>query len=81
LIQHTFALDHGSQNELACQTCHPTTYQDNTCYTCHDHTPEETVKQHQSVRVSAEALAQCAGCHPTGRPGEAVASPEEGGTQ
>lgn len=81
LIQHTFALDHGKQGELACQTCHPANYQGFTCYTCHDHTPEETLKQHQKVNVSAEALAQCAGCHPTGGPGEAETPLVQGARQ
>lgn len=81
LTRHTFALDHGSQGDLTCQTCHPASYQAFTCYTCHDHTLEGTTKQHQSLNLPADALAQCARCHPTGKAGEAKNLTTQGGAQ
>ena len=51
LTRHTFELDHGSEGKLACETCHTTTYAENTCYGCHDHTEEqmETVHLEQDI--------------------------------
>jgi len=66
LVQHTFPLDHGSSGDLACQSCHVDTYAEYTCYTCHEHQPEETAKKHLEEGISTEELVQCAQCHPTG---------------
>lgn len=79
LIQHTFILDHGGQGDVSCQTCHPNSYAETTCYACHDHTPEETASQHQDLNLSTDELLQCARCHPTGQSGEAKKIEAEGG--
>lgn len=68
LTKHTFALDHGG-DQLACQTCHATSYADYTCYGCHDHQPAEMEEVH--IAVGAAEFENCALCHPTGEPGEA----------
>ena len=68
LTRHTFLLDHGDEGQVACQTCHITSYSEHTCYECHDHTPEQMADAHAQEDIYE--LEQCAGCHPTGQPGE-----------
>ncbi len=65
--EHRFPLDHGSSQESSCQTCHSESYAQYTCYGCHEHTPEETVREHQEEGIAPEKLADCATCHPSGR--------------
>jgi len=70
LTRHTFRLDHGTDQQLACQTCHTDSYSENTCYGCHDHQLEEMQDVH-----AAEGMLKidtCIECHPTGEPGEAT---------
>ena len=70
LTRHTFALDHGGEEQVACETCHIETYAKNDCYACHDHQPDEMLTVHE-----AEAIFEfndCLACHPTGAPGEAL---------
>ena len=69
LTRHTFALDHGGEGKVACQTCHTTTYSENTCYGCHDHhTEEQMITVHAELDITE--IANCVSCHPTGEPGE-----------
>ncbi len=68
LTRHTFALDHGGDGKVACQTCHTTTYSENTCYGCHDHTEEQMVTVHAELDI--DEIANCVSCHPTGEAGE-----------
>jgi mono/diheme cytochrome c family protein len=68
LTRHTFLLDHGDEGQVACQTCHTASYSGYTCYECHDHTPEGMADVHTQEGIYE--LEPCAGCHPTGRPGE-----------
>ncbi|HSV85808.1 MAG TPA: cytochrome c3 family protein [Levilinea sp.] len=67
LLQHTFSLDHGEGGDLTCQTCHVDTYSEYTCYSCHEHQPEDMAKKHLEEGISAQELIECAACHPTGR--------------
>jgi len=69
LSRHTFELDHGSEGNVACETCHVDTYADHTCYQCHDHQPEQMQQVHADQLIFA--IDDCVQCHPTGRPGEA----------
>jgi mono/diheme cytochrome c family protein len=65
LTKHTFPLDHGG-DQLACQTCHVTTYASYTCYGCHDHEP--TAMEAVHFETEPAELEACAACHPTGEP-------------
>ena len=68
LTRHTFRLDHGGEGEVACETCHVEKYIENTCYECHDHTPEEMLDIHENEGIFD--YANCIACHPTGGEGE-----------
>ena len=68
LTRHTFALDHGGEGKVACETCHTTTYSEHTCYGCHDHTEAEMETIHAELNITE--IATCVTCHPTGEPGE-----------
>ena len=70
LRKHIFQLTHGSQQPVDCAVCHPKTYQEYTCYGCHDHQLSGISQSHTRARVSAADLPNCAGCHPTGAKGE-----------
>jgi len=72
LRHHVFYLDHGSTERLACQTCHVETYTSVSCYGCHDHQPAEMRSLHIEKGVAAQEIDNCAQCHPTGQPGEAL---------
>jgi hypothetical protein len=64
LTQHTFSINHGSDIDLECTTCHINNYADNTCYGCHDHQPDEMEQLHTDEGITD--YENCAGCHPTG---------------
>jgi len=66
LHAHTFALGHGGKGEVDCKTCHPSTYAAYTCYTCHDHQPDEIKASHARLNLSPERLAACTDCHMNG---------------
>ncbi len=70
LTKHIFPLDHGSEEQLACQTCHVVNYFEHDCYQCHDHEPEPMEVIHLDEGIAD--LANCAQCHPTGAEGEAA---------
>ena len=70
LTKHTFPLTHGSEEQLACQTCHVVNYYEHDCYQCHDHEPEPMETVHLAEGITD--LANCAQCHPTGVEGEAA---------
>jgi hypothetical protein len=71
LSQHIFPLDHGSQGEIPCQTCHvENVYVNYTCYGCHEHTPIEIEPEHLEEGISLEELAACVDCHPSGEEAE-----------
>lgn len=67
LHEHLFPIDHGADTLSDCQTCHVSTYAEYTCYGCHEHEPAEIQEEHVEEGISIEELADCAGCHPTGR--------------
>ena len=71
LLRHTFPLEHGGEGQVACQTCHLTTYGAYTCYGCHDHKPAAIEASH--IEAGATEFEACVTCHPTGAPGEAAA--------
>jgi hypothetical protein len=66
LHAHTFPLDHGSQADVPCQSCHPNNYLTYTCYACHDHQAQEIAASHAKVGIAAVDLPNCSKCHPTG---------------
>lgn len=70
LTRHTFALDHGSEGQVTCETCHVETYAENNCYACHDHQPDEMLTVHEAEAIFE--LDDCVACHSTGAPGEAL---------
>lgn len=72
LLLHTFDIRHGSDDVVACETCHQQYYTEITCYGCHDHQPVETIAEHFAVGEYGD-LSDCASCHPTGAAGEAAA--------
>lgn len=64
---HPFPLDHGRDRDSECQVCHTGAYDDNSCYGCHEHQPEEIKTSHLAEGIAAEQIANCTQCHPTGR--------------
>ncbi len=69
LTKHTFYLDHGGEGQLECDTCHVDNYIENSCYTCHDHQPEDMQVVHEKEKIAE--YQDCVACHPTGQSGEA----------
>ncbi|MCA9938108.1 MAG: cytochrome c3 family protein [Anaerolineales bacterium] len=69
LTNHTFPLNHGEQGEIPCATCHTATFDQYTCYTCHERV--EMAGKHQEEGIRAPELEQCVQCHPTGTEDEA----------
>jgi hypothetical protein len=64
---HGFPLDHGKEGEVACTTCHVSTYTSYTCYGCHEHQPDPIQAKHIEKNVALEDLPDCASCHPDGK--------------
>jgi hypothetical protein len=64
---HRFPMGHGGGAD--CQTCHPDSLGDYTCYKCHEHSRSEIREEHDDEGIGN--LSNCVRCHPTGR--------EEGG--
>jgi len=62
-----FPVNHGSRGgqQASCQTCHPKSLSEYTCYGCHAHTPANIVRRHEG-RALAD-LANCIRCHAGGR--------------
>ncbi len=67
LIEHTFPVNHGSQGELPCATCHTGKYTAYTCYACHDHQPGAISASHAQLNLTPERLAACTDCHLNGQ--------------
>jgi hypothetical protein len=63
LVQHTFPIDHGEEGELACETCHSSTYAEYTCFSCHEHTPAEIDDKHKDLNLAPLELSNCTECH------------------
>ncbi len=70
LRKHIFQLNHGSQQQVECVVCHPKTYQENTCFGCHDHQLAAIAQSHSQAGISPADLPNCTRCHPTGAKGE-----------
>jgi hypothetical protein len=70
LRKHIFKLNHGSAQAVACVVCHPATYQENTCFGCHDHQLPAITESHLKAGISTTDLPNCTRCHPTGDKGE-----------
>lgn len=68
LTRHLFRLDHGGEGKVACETCHQDSYEEHTCYGCHDHQPDEMQEVHAQEDIPD--YEECAICHPTGIEGE-----------
>ena len=60
---HGFPLDHGGKGVVECKTCHTGTYAVYTCYTCHDHQPDEIQQSHNRAGISVVELPDCVACH------------------
>lgn len=67
LQSHTFPLNHGESGLVSCETCHPTTYVQYTCYGCHEHQEAKIIRKHAEEGIRQPELANCVECHPTGR--------------
>ena len=67
LKEHTFPLNHGADKESDCATCHSGPYQVYTCYTCHDHQPQEIQKSHARLNLDQASLDDCVACHLDGK--------------
>jgi hypothetical protein len=76
LTQHTFLLDHGSQDITQCETCHAGTYTEYPCYTCHDSEEMRTVHEQYDIKENVDE--NCVECHPTGREKLAVSVRKDG---
>ena len=68
LTRHIFRLDHGGEGKVACETCHEDSYDEHTCYSCHDHQPDEMQEVHAQEDIPE--FEDCVACHPTGVEGE-----------
>jgi len=69
LQQHVFPINHGLEDaslQLQCDACHGANYIEYTCYSCHDHQPDEIAQSHFAVGITAQDLPACATCHPDG---------------
>jgi hypothetical protein len=69
LKNHNFPLDHGltPPGTLSkCDVCHPTSYIEYTCYTCHEHQVDEIRLKHLEEGINEQDLPKCVECHPTG---------------
>jgi hypothetical protein len=66
LTGHNFPLDHGEQGLVECETCHPNTYVEYTCYECHEHEAVNIQRKHQEEGISLAELSNCVRCHPNG---------------
>lgn len=66
MTRHTFPLEHGLAQPLACEVCHTGAYTEYTCYQCHDHQPAAMTETHAEKGVLAPELSACADCHPAG---------------
>ena len=77
LTRHTFFLDHGGEGMVPCTTCHAENYYTNSCYGCHDHTPEQMQEAHLAENISE--YTDCVKCHPTGQSDEARQVMQGGG--
>lgn len=66
LRRHSFPLNHGSQGEVPCKTCHEKTYIEYSCYGCHEHQPLDILVSHTNAGVARDVLPQCTLCHPSG---------------
>jgi Class III cytochrome C family len=62
-----FPVNHGRRGgqQASCQTCHPTTLSEYTCYGCHEHTPAKVLAEHEGR--AASTLTNCIRCHAGGR--------------
>jgi hypothetical protein len=61
---HDFPLNHGGAGS-ECTTCHTSSFDDYTCFQCHEHDPAETADKHAEEGITD--LSDCAGCHPDGK--------------
>lgn len=72
LTQHTFPIDHGDQGESECQACHLASYGEYTCYSCHEHSPEDVADKHRDIKFTEAELLNCTACHLDGQVHEIV---------
>lgn len=66
LHSHQFPIDHGKQQEVVCAVCHTKTYQEYTCFECHEHQENEIRREHAELGLAANELFECAVCHQDG---------------
>ncbi|MBT7071018.1 MAG: hypothetical protein HN975_09035 [Anaerolineae bacterium] len=63
--QHTFPMNHESDGNNSCQTCHVENLETYTCYECHEHTPSNVASEHREEGISD--FEDCMECHADGR--------------
>ncbi|HSM25913.1 MAG TPA: cytochrome c3 family protein [Anaerolineaceae bacterium] len=63
LKEHIFPLDHGEEGEIACETCHVSTYIQYTCENCHDSRDPEFLDEHDEEDIDQNNLMNCIECH------------------
>jgi hypothetical protein len=66
LRSHQFPINHGEPLIAECELCHTATYQNYTCFDCHDHQPETIAEEHREVGISEDDLFECVLCHGDG---------------
>lgn len=66
LHSHGFPINHGEQPGDDCQLCHVSSYEQYTCYACHEHDQEEIFEKHEELNLSQKQLQNCTDCHMDG---------------
>jgi hypothetical protein len=77
MTQHQFPLDHGSDTNVACETCHTNGYSEYSCYGCHEHQQGEIFEKHNDLNLTDQELADCMQCHPAGEKSEEQSHEDE----
>jgi len=66
LHSHEFPIAHGDQPGENCQLCHISTYEQYTCYACHEHDESDIREKHARLDLLDGELARCIDCHADG---------------
>ena len=66
LSKHDFPIGHGGEGDIPCATCHITSYQDYTCYNCHEHSDQAEIRQ-KHVEKGIADFSDCMECHADGK--------------
>jgi hypothetical protein len=63
---HPFPLAHGSEVDLECTRCHVGSYQEFTCFGCHEHQEATISESHVRIGIPLDQVSLCFDCHPAG---------------